>query len=71
MSKLPTWKIPDGELDETAVGNVILLNLVGGFQEQRLVRGHFVEHHFLKINNILKIDLMAGCRNKVSLGGIL
>ena len=40
-------EIPNRELDEGAVGDVVLLDLVGGLQEESLVGGHLVEDHLL------------------------
>ena len=40
-------KVPDLEADEGAVGDVLSANLIGALQEESLVGGHLVEHHFL------------------------
>ena len=40
-------EIPNRELDEGAVGDVVLLDLVGCLQEESLVGGHLVEDHLL------------------------
>lgn len=41
-------KIPDLEIHKGAIGNVIFIDLVGTFQKEGLVGGHFVKHHLLK-----------------------
>lgn len=40
-----SWKVPDLELHERVVGDVLDVETVGAFQEQRLVWRHLVENH--------------------------
>jgi len=40
-------EVPDLKLDERRVVNVVLDQLVGGLEEERLVRRHLVEDHLL------------------------
>lgn len=38
-------KVPDLKIDKGATGDVILVDFVGAFQEQGLIRRHLVKHH--------------------------
>lgn len=38
-------EVPNLEIDKGAAGDVILVDLVGAFQEQGFIWRHFVEHH--------------------------
>jgi hypothetical protein len=40
-------EVPDLKLEEGRIGNVVLHQLVGGLEEERLVRGHLMEDHLL------------------------
>jgi hypothetical protein len=40
-------KIPDLKLEEGRIGNVVLHQLVGGLEEERLMWRHLMEDHFL------------------------
>ena len=43
-----TGEVPDLEVDEGAPGEVVLVDLVGALEEERLVGRHLVENHLSK-----------------------